>query len=85
MSYMYIVYQIVVVLVNRELSDGSVNWPDVSRHIIPILSSIAFIFVRRSDSGGDFSIYVYIKLFPGIVKFRYFNASWISLPSQMII
>ena len=35
MAYMYIVSQIVVVLVNRELSDGSVNWPDVSRQKYP--------------------------------------------------
>ena len=38
-----IVSQIVVVLVSRELSDGSVNWPRIRRRNLPKYSVIYYI------------------------------------------
>ena len=55
-----IVSQIVVILVNRELSDGSVNWPRVRRRSLPQYPVMFLVYFRRDKT----SIINRVRQFP---------------------
>ena len=44
-----IVLQIIVVLVNRELAEGSVNWPRVRRRNLGQYPEIVIVFEEKNE------------------------------------